>query len=188
MRSDIYTEKYEMAAILSEVDKISSFCSLSPSEAGKLRLLSEEMLVLTVRLFENLKYEFYIENEGKHFTLNLKADTFVNESQRDKMLSLSSDGKNKSTKGLFGKISGVFEALLMNEAVYDRISMPYYDCMGMDTYFSLSVYRDELPQTAEDKQEEQWDGLEKSIIANLAKDVIIGVRNSKAEMIVTIEF
>ncbi|MCL2033119.1 MAG: hypothetical protein FWG94_00140 [Oscillospiraceae bacterium] len=188
MKSDIYTGKHGIEAILSEVDRIGRFCKLSPSGTGKLRLLAEEMLGLTVRLFDDLEYEFYIETEEKSFTLNLKAETFVNAKQKERMLSLSSRGENKADEGIFGKISGIFESLLMDDGEYERIYIPYipnYDMIGMSCYFSLSAYQNDIPKTI---KEEQWDGLEKSIIANLAKDIIIGVRNNKVEMIVTIEF
>jgi len=188
MKSDIYTGKQGIASILSEVDKIGRFCNLSPSGTGKLRLLAEEMLGLTVRLFDDLEYEFYIENEGKSFSLNLRADTFVNSKQKERMISLSSRSENKADKGIFGKISGIFENLLMDDEEHEQIYIPYipnYDMIGMVCYFSLSAYQNDIPKTT---KEEQWDGLEKSIIANLAKDIIIGVRNNKVEMIVIIEF
>jgi len=186
MRSDIYTEKHEIADILADVEKIGQFYSLASSDAAKLRLLAEEMLGMTVRLFDRLKYEFYVENEGKNFTLNLKAQTIVSGEQKEKMLSLSSSGENKAAKGVFGKISSVFEGLLfMDGAEYDPIYIPQYNDMGFVSYFSLSAYQDEMPKPI---KKDRWDELEKSIIANFAKDVVIGVRNNKVETIVTIEF
>ncbi|MCL2108444.1 MAG: hypothetical protein FWH20_03750 [Oscillospiraceae bacterium] len=188
MKSDIYTEKHGISEILTEVENIGKLCKLSPSASGKLRLLTEEMLGLTVRLFEDLRYEFFVEGQGKRYTLNLVAETNVSQTKKDKMLSLSTSGKNKANQGLFGRISGIFEGLLTNDCGYEAIHAPYYDGLGMNAYFSLSAYRDQISQYTKEEQEIQWDGLEKSIIANLAKDVIIGVRNSKAEMIVIVEF
>ncbi|MCL2003092.1 MAG: hypothetical protein FWG72_03680 [Oscillospiraceae bacterium] len=190
MKSDIYTEEHGMETILAEMDRIGQFCKLSRLSARRLRLIAEEMLSLTVRLFDNLKYEFYAENNEKHFTLNLTAETAVTQSKKDKMLSLSTSGKNKAAQGLFGKISSVFESLLVDGGGHDPIYVPYYDSIGMATYFSLSAYRDainETPYASAEEKQEQWDGLEKSIIATLAKDVVIGVRSSKVEMIVAIE-
>ncbi|MCL2096343.1 MAG: hypothetical protein FWH10_05485 [Oscillospiraceae bacterium] len=188
MKSDIYTEQHGTEAILGEVDRIGKFCRLSPSAAGKLRLLTEEMLGLTVRLFENLKYEFYVENEERRFILNLSAETFVSSSKKEKILSLSSSGENNmASKGIFGKISGIFESLLTANGEYDPIYVPHYDSMGIATYFSLASYQNAIPKILKE-EDDQWDGLERSIIATLAKDVIIGVRNNKAEMLVIIEF
>ena len=185
MISDVYTERHEIAFILSEIERIGKFCGLQPSHAGKLRLLAEEMLSLTVRLFSEVNYEFFVESKDKAFTLNLKADTLVSEVQKERLLSMSSSGKNKESRGIFGKISAVFESLLLNDGAFDQIVAPFYDSMGLMPYFSLSVYQDEMSRTA---GQEQWDELEKSIIASLAKEVIIGARNNKAEMIVTTVF
>jgi len=188
MKSDIYTDKHEIEYILSETERIGTFCKLPPSASGKLRLLAEEMLELTVRLFDNLKYEFFIENEEREFTLNLSVKTFVSFKQKEKLLSLSPAGENKAAKGIFGKISGVFESLITNSGEYSPIAMPYWESMeliGMTPYFSLLSYQNEIYKTAD---EGQWDGLEKSIIATLAKDMIIGVKNKKVEMIALIEF
>ena len=52
------------------------------------------------------------------------------------------------------------------------------------TYFSLATYQNEIPKTI---KENQWDGLEKSIIANLAKDLIMGVKADKVELITIID-
>jgi len=191
MKSDIYTGEQGIEHILSETKRIGEFCKLPPVASDKIRLLAEEMLSLTVRLFENLSYEFFIENEGQRFTLNLSAETLVSKGQKEKLLSLSSSGENEATKGIFGKISAVFENLLTGNDEYAQIAGVYYSeiphlyGMDMTPYFSLSSFQDERPKKPDD---EQWDGLEKSIIATLAKDMVIGVRNKRVEMIAIIDF
>ncbi|MCL2057320.1 MAG: hypothetical protein FWH02_08910 [Oscillospiraceae bacterium] len=185
MKSDIYTGRHGIEAILSGVESVGSFCKLTPSDTRKLRLLAEEMLGLTVRLFDDLEYEFHIESKERSFTLNLRAETLVGSKQKEKMLSLSSSGENKSEKGILGKIGSIFASLLIDCGDYERVYIPNYNTLGMTCYFSLSSYQSSIPKEI---KEEQWDGLEKSIIANLAKDIIIGVRNDKVEMVAIIEF
>ena len=193
MKSDIYTEKHGIKHILSETERFGVFNELPPSASGKLRLLAEEMLSLTVRMFNDLKYEFFIENTKKHFILHLSADTFVSQGQKEKLMSLSTNGENQAVKGIFGKISAIFESLLSGGREYAQIAgaynlgsdIPYMHGMGMTAYFSLSEFKDERPHKPD---EEQWDGLEKSIIATLAKDMVIGVRNKRVEMIAVIDF
>jgi hypothetical protein len=191
MKSDIYTGEQGIEHILSETKKFGEFCKLPPVASDKLRLLAEEMLSLTVRLFKNLKYEFYVEREKMLFTLNLSVETLVSPGQKEKLLSLSSSGKNDATKGIFGKISTIFENLLTGSDEYTQVVRVYYPDiphlygMDMTAYFSLSAFQDERPYKPDD---EQWDGLEKSIIATLAKEMVIGVRNKKVEMIAVIEF
>jgi hypothetical protein len=191
MKSDIYTQKQGIEHILSETKRLGEFCNLPPVASDKLRLLAEEMLSLTVRLFDKLTYEFFIENEGCRFTLNLSAETLVCPEKKEKLLSLSTDGENKATKGIFGKISAIFESLLTESNEYVQLTgvyatdIPHLYGVDMMPYFSLSAFQDERPIKPDD---EQWDGLEKSIIATLAKDMVIGVRNNKVEMIAVIDF
>jgi len=191
MKSDIYTGEQGIEYILSETEKLGVFTKLPPAASGKLRLLAEEMLSLTVRMFDNLKYEFFIENTKKHFVLHLSADTFVNQGQKEKLMSLSTNGENMAATGIFGKISEVFESLLTGDNEYAQttelycVDIPHLYGVDMTAYFSLSAFQEERPEKPDD---EQWDGLEKSIIATLAKEMIIGVRNKKIEIIAVIEF
>jgi len=191
MKSDIYTEEQGIERILSETKRLGEFCNLPPVASDKLRLLAEEMLSLTVRMFDNLAYEFFIENEGCRFTLNLSVETLVSQEQKEKLLSLSTGGENEATKGIFGKISAIFENLLTGNNEYVQITgvycsdIPHLYGMDMTPYFSLSAFQDERPYKPND---EQWDGLEKSIIATLAKDMVIGVRGKRVEMIAVIDF
>jgi hypothetical protein len=191
MKSDTFTGEQGIEYILSETKRIGEFCNLPPAASDKLRLLAEEMLSLTVRLFENLTYEFFIESEGCSFTLNLSAETLVSQEQREKLLSLSRSGENEATKGIFGKISSIFESLLTGSDEYAQIArvycpdIPHLYGIDMTPYFSMSAFQDERPKKPDD---EQWDGLEKSIIATLAKDMVIGVKNRRVEMIAVIDF
>ena len=51
--------------------------------------------------------------------------------------------------------------------------------------WTLSQYMEFAPK---EKIKREWDGMEKSIIANFADDVSIGVRSGKLEMTVTKTF
>lgn len=191
MKSDIYTGEQGIEHILSEVKRIGDFYNLPPAASNKLRLLAEEMLSLTVRMFDNLTYEFFLENKGSCFTLNLSAETLISPEQKEKLLSLSTGGENKAAKGIFGKISSIFDYLLTGGGSYALPALPYCSDISywygenMTAYFLLSAFKDEQPIEPDD---EHWDGLEKSIIATLAKDMAIGVRNKRVEMIAVIEF
>jgi len=188
MKSILYNQSDGIDFILSKTEKIGEACDLTPSETMKLRLLTEEVLGLTVRLFENIEYDLFIENEGRFFTINLTAATRVNLSQKNKMLSLSSEGKNKATKGVLGKISGIFEDAIMGAGENDSFVHTYsslYSGGNSDIYFSLTHYQNQIP---EDEKAMEWDGLEKSIIAHIADDVTIGVKSDNVEVIATITF
>jgi len=188
MKSILYNQNDGIDFILSKTEKVGEACDLTPPEITKLRLLTEEVLGLTVRLFENIEYDLFIENEGRCFTINLTAATCVNLNQKNKMLSLSSEGKNKATKGVLGKISGIFEDAIMGAGESNSHINTYsalYSGGNSDIYFSLTHYQKEI---TEEEKDQEWDGLEKSIIAHIADDVTIGVKSDNVEVIATITF
>ena len=189
MKSDIFNQQHGIEHILDETERFGVYCKLPSAGVMRLRLLTEELLGLTVNLFDNLKYGFTIENEGQRFILRLKASTIVNLDQKSKMLSLSSRGENEAAKGILGRISGVFQDLIMGgnnyshyPAVMTSSFNPYYET-DISPCFSMTYYKNQAPER---EKEPEWDGLEKSIIANYADDVVIGVKSDKVEMVVLI--
>lgn len=183
-----------MKTILAAAERIGTNCKLPPSASGKLRLLAEEMLSLTVHQYCDVDYEFFIENDGRAFILILSVNMPVIPGQKEKLTPLSDHTENETSKGIFGQISMIFESLLTDSGEYAQIVAsnwdvsgkgPFWDGMGLTPYFSLAVYQNELSAV---NKAEQWDGLEKSMIAMLAKDMVIGVKSKKVEMITLIEF
>ena len=117
--------------------------------------------------------------------------------ERDEILSVSKSGKNAAATGIMNKIRAAAEVMLANysqsvaltNAVYADTYYDYYN-MGRiiqpDDYinqWSLSQYKE---NAKEDK--EAWDELEKSIIANLADDVTVGIINGKVEIVAVKNF
>jgi len=185
MKSDVYNQSNNIEDILAEAELFGRSCELTPPEANKLRLLAEEILGLTVRLFDDLRYEFFIENSKQRFTLTLRAATLVDPDQKEKVISLSSRGKNKSL-GILGKISEVFENLVTGEAgayPFGGSFESHYGGENPDTLFSLKYYQKNAP---EEEKKPEWDGLEKSILAHFADDVTISASSNKVVVVATI--
>ena len=184
-KSDIFNQSQSIEFILSETELFGRSCELTPPEAMRLRLLAEETLSLTVRLFEHLTYTMQVENTKKRFAIILDVATLVDSDQKDKVLSLSSKGKNKAT-GILGKISDAFSSLLINNTEAYQFGGTYdshYNEDNKDTLFSLKYYKNSVKN---ENKKPEWDGLEKSIIAHYADDVTIGVKSDKVEVIATI--
>jgi len=184
-KSDIFNQNQSLEHILSETELFGRSCELTPPEALRLRLLAEETLSLTVRLFEHLAYTMQVEHAKKSFTINLKAATLVDSNQKEKVLSLSTKGKNKAS-GILEKISEVFGYFITNDTEAYPFGGSYdshYSGDNKDTLFSLKYYKNNV---ADENKKPEWDGLEKSIIAHYADDVTIGVRSDKVEVNATI--
>lgn len=199
MRSDIYSLKKnfeDYSAIPAEAEKVASYAGLDEKSTLRLRLLAEELVCALPRLLETGEGEFWIDETKKKFSLHLKIiPTDILDVDEDKIFSMSSTGKNAAAVGIINKICIAVEYMINAQARAAR-DMPYdfYD-MGMNPEYSqysmwtLAQYKSSIENSDDDhKDEEKWDELEKSIIANIADDVSVGMINDTIELIVTKQF
>ena len=202
MKTDIY--KFEKA--FTDIDsinglaaKIAVYNELDKKQELKLTLLCEELVEMLPKLLKYGQGSFWIENEGKKYMIHalVEADSLLSSIDRDEILSVSSSGKNAAAVGIMNKIRIAAEIMLANYAQTAGtagISSPdmhytYYDMgqfadpIGYTNEWSLSAYRKSAKS-----DEAAWDELEKSVIANLADDVTVGIIEGKVEIIVVKNF
>ena len=105
----------------------------------------------------------------------------------------SSNKKNNLAKGIKGKILSVFQNMaldIVENGTYIPSSYYYTSCEeyahSYSYAWSLTEYTTNI-KTDEDKTSE-WDELEKSIIAKLATDVLVGVLKDKVEILIVKDF
>ncbi|MBR1735763.1 MAG: hypothetical protein IJ736_01935 [Firmicutes bacterium] len=193
-------DETELDSILSEVDKSAVYNSLDKKQTIRLRLLAEELIRMLPELLKYCDGEFWVENEDKEFSLharvvptNFEPDTF------DKLLSVSKSGKNAAAEGIVNKIrfaveymlgvysdKTVLEAASYSNSMYDygMTSNPYWS-----NSWSLLRYMNSIEENHNNgESDEEWDELEKSKIANLADDVIVGIKGSQVDIIIKKKF
>ena len=192
-----------LEAVLAEVEKVTTYNALEDKKALRLRLLAEELCGMLPGLVENFSGEFWAENEGDNYELHveLKADD-MSIDLRDELISVSKSGKNAAAKGIMGKIRAVAETMLL-VAFDPTLSTPvgeYYDCHGYNMGFGFIdptmavetgyVYSWSLfnYKTAVENKKEEYAELERSIVAKLADDIIVGVRGKNVEIVVKKSF
>ncbi len=191
----------EMAAeALKIVDEYIKEQDLEYKKAIHLRLLAEETIGMVKSMTREYEAAFWIEKEGEEYRIKLQIETIMDKGKKDALLSVSRSKKNEYAKGFMGKISEIIEDGLLSfdesmklQQVYGS-PMPYYDFIGMGimgemptagvpVMWSLSNYRDSLDEAPQsDDTQEAADELEKSIVASLAKDVIVGIRRDRVDM------
>ena len=193
-----------LETVLNEVEKVTAYNGLENKKALRIRLLAEELCGMLPGLVENFSGKFWAENEGENYELHveLKADDMSTE-LRDELISVSKSGKNAAAKGIMGKIRAVAETMLL--AAFDpTIAVPggdFYDYndfnMGfgyMDptlTYETGYVYTWSLFNykiAVEENKNDAYAELERSIVAKLADDIIVGVRGKNVEIVVKKSF
>lgn len=172
---------------LAQIDTIEE---LGFKERGCLRLLTEEMFSMCHKLLGVYSLDFEIKQDSTLYTLSGITETRVGETAREQLLSVSSSGKNAANKGVTGILGAVLELFSIEREPEFYNTTSLYGMHDLDPSFrhytwTLSSYIAELEAN---KDENEWDGLEKSIIANFADDVSIGVRSRRLEMTITKTF
>lgn len=194
-------EGLDKALILAE--NFAKTIELSTRNSIHLRLLTEEVLGMVHAITGEFKAVFWLEGDAKECRILLKADTLMDSTKRKELISASSSGKNEAAKGIMGKIRELVEVGMENFDEMGQLQMQYgvnpmaYGNMGLDSEamsqamltWSLKQYRESLSEeSSEEYYEEAWDELEKSVVANLADDVRVGIRNDKLNLTVIKKF
>lgn len=179
-----------------------NYHGLGKKEALRLRLLAEEMLGMFREITGEIEGKIWLESEGKQFELHLLAHPYVTGPMRDELLAVSSTGKNAAAVGVMGKLRELFESafaatdmtdpagtyaqgLLLMPAAEGLDPMAYSASVGAAAW-SMQKYRATVAEKKEDEPvaKEEWDELEKSIVANLADEVRVAIRGREVEMVV----
>ena len=207
---NIFNNETGMPEALELSEKISENFNLEGKNKVYLRLLTEETLSMVRSITGDFKGTFWIEVENedgkKEITLHLEANTVKNldPSEKRNLISASSEGKNIFETGIMDKVKNIFEAFLYDVNESFKFQNQYgtgvfdYGILGAEgaeissaVYsWSMQKYRDSLEsqKNLNEINEQAWDELEKSIIANIADDVKIGVKNNIIDLAVIKKF
>lgn len=185
------------------LDKIDSY--LEELDLGKkdelhVRLLIEETLGMLGALTGEYHAILWVEKEDKKCSVKLIAKTEMDVDKKRELLAVSKTGENALAKGFMGKIGDIIENGILNYENLMRLQQVYgggyvdYAAIGgtpTETVFtwSLDQYKDALSNEMEENEAatHAWDELEKSIVASLAKDVIVGVKKDQVELTMVTE-
>lgn len=185
---------------LAMTDAFLSRQKIDRKSAIHLRLLAEETLGMVRAFTGDYNADFWLEEDSGEYRIRLIVTTFMDKKKKKELLSLSTSGKNAAAKGIMGKIGDMIETGLLSsgnslsgsddEGLPD---VPSWMGMGMPSEiamtaesleWSLMSYRDALDNMSgsDTEPEEPWDELERSIVASLAKDVVVGIRHDQADI------
>lgn len=181
--------------ILDEAQKTAEYNNLSQKQSLQLRLLAEELIGMLPELLTVGSGSFWIENEGSSYEIHA---CVVAESldfwDKENIIAVSKSGKNAASKGIINKIRlaarSMFDGYAMSLEMSNTSDYNFYDMGSLNTQaysnaWSLKNYRDNLEAQ---KHKEEWDELEKSVIANIADDVIVGIIGKKVDIIIKKNF
>lgn len=184
--------------VLDEVEKTAQYNGLNDTDSLRLRLLAEELTELTAGIVGKYQAQFWIEAERKKFKLNLQIEMETDAKKREQLIGISTDHRNAAAKGVMGRIRTFLEDCVCN---YEETGL-YCAKNGIDMAdlgnmysaskinnqqlaWSLSGYAREISR---ENHPEEWDELEKSIVANLADDIRVSILGKKIEIVVKKSF
>ena len=187
----------QMETALNQVDKVAAYKGLSPKDALHLRLLAEEMMAMMRSITGETQGKFWIEDEDGTYELHLQEATRMTSTKREKLLSTATSGKNESARTFMGKLRDFFErgadediaahtSPLLMPGMYEHSSTP-----TLDWEWSMTQYERALSSAVDRKDEnalKAWDELEKSVVAHVADDVKVSIRNQVVEMTIIKKF
>lgn len=192
MRSNvcrITKEAPSFRSILQETEKVTAYNALVGRDALSLRLLSEELVSMLPSIVQDFEGVFWIEADGADYELHVELSVEnMDLATRDTLISVSRTRKNASAVGITGKIRAVFDYMVMggDEAAVITPPARYGFATSMDYSYlwSLRAYESGVPES----ESEEKDEFERSIIAKLADDVIVGVKGKKVYIIIKKSF
>jgi hypothetical protein len=160
---------------LAQAEAVARFRDLNRDSALYLRLLTEEMMGMMRALTGEREAAFWIDSRGGDgaLGLHLQVKTLMNAEMRKKLLSASTGGFNAAASGFIGKLRDLFESA----------TEPASQEMAEDLKNGIYSSAEESGMSKED-----WDELEKSIVADIADDVQIAITGNNVEMIITKKF
>lgn len=190
----------ELQIILNEIDKIAKYNDLEKKPSLRLRLLAEELIGLIPHFMDYCDGEFWVENKDNEYEIHVSFKAQMPTAlEKNQLIAISNSGKNAAYVGVMGKVRGVVEYMLggykdrisPEEAseyelgIYEVFTTGSCENPEYSTMWSLDCYCDNVNEDYKNGNKVyEWDELEKSIIANLADDLSIGILGSKVDIIV----
>ena len=185
----------DLEAILRESEKVAVYNDLTHKQSLQLRLICEEIDGMLPNVVDRFNGELWIEfEEGVckvHVSLRFKEFTL---DKKEGLVGFSKNKKNAAAVGIVGKIRSALENFLWGEAISRGLDMipvtaygalDCYDGMDYSGLWTLEEYRSTVKST---EKSEEWDELEKSVLASVADDVIVGVKGKQADIIIVKKF
>jgi len=196
----IHSSGEGMNEALELAESVGAEAALTERQSRQLRLLTEELLGMLRAITGDAVAQFWIEREDRLCRLHLAADPRMDKEMRRQLLSAASSGENAAAKGFMGRLREAIAGVMLPERANEptlfalgamSMSSPGSYRAGSVSYeWSLRQYREAVGgrKDGDDEASAAWDELEKSIVANIADEVSVGILGDEVEMIVTKAF
>lgn len=185
----------DLDAILKESERVAEYNGLTHKQSLQLRLLCEEIDGMLPNIIDNFDGELYIDFENGICKINVSIKIpELSTEKKEALIGIAKNKKNSAAVGIVGKIRDAIENFFLDEERMGTLAwssdtiglgIGYPEGVNYAYLWRLQEYR--ISVKKEDCSE-AWDELEKSVIASVADDVIVGVKGKCAEIIIIKNF
>ena len=188
----------DLDAFLRESERVAEYNGLTHKQALQLRLLCEEIDGMLPNIIDDFEGEFWIDFEDGVCKVNISIQiSALNIEKKEELIGIAKNKKNAAAVGIVGKIRDAIEDFFLDEVRMDALALSSgtfglsnaycdgVDCVNYAYLWRLEEYRNSVKK---EEQAEAWDELEKSVIASVADDVIVGVKGKCAEVVIIKKF
>lgn len=211
MRTDITTIDSNGNGVqlaLNRTEGLADVHMLTKKDRLHLRLLAEETFSMVTAIVGDFSAKYWAEGEEGEYRIILQADADITEEEEKQLLSISSSGENTAGKGIMAKIWELYSAALKKnrkaavmeaargmtyseaELLYGKLGTIRFDGEDGEEYaWSLKQYKSNVEKLMKEDNsvKGEWDELEKSIVANIASDVQVGVTEDYVKMVIYLD-
>ena len=181
----------EALALSSELAKEAN---LDNKESVRLRLLSEEAVGLLRGLAGDVSADLLIKQYGKEFTLQLSGDVVMDSNLHKQLIETSTSGETAAVKGFTGKLREMIATMLLpgtiGHTMVSGFSMGLLNMSSPSTVsntveaaqsymWSLDKYTQQVNEKEDEKEKVT---LERSILANIADEITVGIGGQHVEI------
>lgn len=202
----VSNDESRLKDVYSLVDDTIETLGLNKKDALHLKLLFEETIGMVKAITGDFTSFLWVEKYQGECWLRFTGKTEMDIDKKTDLMSVSSSGENALAVGFMGKVRDFIQTGLLSYDGVMKLQQKYNGLgVGMSgTYIDTSLasgpgafggfvwtmdnYKESL-KDGNDKPEktEYWDELEKSIVASIAKDVIVGIEKNQLEMAIIME-
>jgi hypothetical protein len=192
----------DLENILKESERVAEYNGLTHKQALQLRLLCEEIDGMLPNIIDEFEGDLWIELEDGLCKVNvsLRFDKFTPE-KKDGLVEIATNKRNAAAVGIVGRIRSALEDVFLGGDDFGGAEAGHFVTEyshGVDQFngmgsanvdyaylWSLDQYRSTVDRS---ERAEEWDELEKSVIASVADDVVVGVKGKRADIVVIKKF
>lgn len=187
-----------MALALDTVEAFSLHMGFNRRDSLRTRLLAEETMSMVRSIVQDFEATFWMESMPDcTCELHLLAKADVDARKKHQLVEASTNKRNEASVGIMGKIKDFIEDHLYYAGDALGVSTTSQYPLGSITYaeiqmWSLQQYRKDMEGLMQEKEDAEitllLDEMERSIVATIADDVKVAVKDNDIELTIRKNF